>query len=168
MPSEHCDECGFDSGDWSDEEAIDAVSQLGARWAEAIAGLRPEEVQRRPIPGTWSTAEYANHVREVLFAMRFVLDSAVNEPGVDLGLPPEPEFASEARLIDVKMALKGIESEANELANRLREVTEGSWGATAVIGADAVDAHWICRHAVHDARHHLGDVAQLREVLRNA
>ena len=100
--------------------------------------------------------------------MRFVLDSAVNESGIDLGLSPEPEFASEPLLIDVQMALSGIEREANELANRLRELTEGSWGAIAVIGADEVDAHWICRHAVHDARHHLGDVARLREAIRNA
>src|SRR5487761_1383795 len=165
MPVEQCAECGFDGRDWTDEAAIDAVSELGARWAEAVAGLPPGELQRRPIPRTWSIAEYANHVREVLFAMRFVLDSAVNEPGIDLGFPPEPEFALEPLLVDVPMAISGIEGGAAALANRLRELTDGSWQTIAVIGADEVDAHWICRHALHDADHHLGDVARLREAL---
>ncbi|MHB8438323.1 MAG: DinB family protein [Acidimicrobiales bacterium] len=114
MPVEHCAECGFDGRDWTDEEAIYAVSKLGTRWAEAVAGLVPSELQRRPIPGTWSIAEYANHVREVLFAMRFVLDSAENEPGVDLVVPPESEFSFEPLMVDVPIAVSGIEQEAAE------------------------------------------------------
>jgi hypothetical protein len=165
MPSEHCAACGFDSGDWTDEAAIAALSAIGTRWAEAIAGLEPDALQRRPIPGTWSIAEYTDHVREVLFAMRFVLDSAVGDPGIDLGVPPEPAFSPEPVPVDVEVALGGIRREAGELVHRLGELTYTSWEATAVIGGDEVDVHWICRHAVHDAHHHLLDVARLRAAL---
>jgi hypothetical protein len=40
------------------------------------------------------------------------------------------------------------------------------WTATASVGDDQLDARWIARHAVHDARHHLLDVQRLREALR--
>jgi hypothetical protein len=166
MRVERCGECGFDSEGWSDGAALDEISRLATQWIEAVAGLDAEQLQRRPIPGMWSIAEYADHVREVLFGMRFVLDSAVNQPGVDLGVPPEPEFAATPRAIDVTLALAGIDSEAKALRDRLAELAEGSWSSAAIVGDDAVDAHWICRHAVHDASHHLGDVRRLRQSLR--
>jgi hypothetical protein len=165
MPVERCEECGFDSEDWSDEAALEGIGQLPVQWREAVAGLQAHELQRRPIPEMWSIAEYTDHVREVLFAMRFMLDSALNQPEVNLGEAPEPEFAPTPRVIDVPLALSGLEREARALRDRLGELTEASWGWTAIIGADEVDAHWVCRHAVHDASHHLGDVRRLREAL---
>jgi hypothetical protein len=162
MLVERCDECGFDSGAWTDDEAIEAISHLGIRWSEAIAGLRLEKMQRRPIPDMWSIVEYVDHVREVLFSMRFALDSAVSEPGINLGRTPDTEFRAEPRMIDPQTALRGVAQEASALQIRLRELPEAAWKATAIIGDDEVDVHWICRHAVHDADHHLGDVRRLR------
>jgi hypothetical protein len=31
-----------------------------------------------------------------------------------------------------------------------------------IVADEAVDLHWIARHAVHDATHHLQDVTRLR------
>lgn len=165
MPAERCEECRFDSEEWSDEAAMDAIGQLHVGWHEAVAGLQTDELERRLFPEMWSIAEYADHVREVLFAMRFVLDSALDQPGVDLGEAPEPEFAPTPRDIDVPSALIGIEREAKALRDRLGALAESSWKSTAIIGADEVDARWICRHAVHDASHHLGDVRKLRQAI---
>jgi hypothetical protein len=122
MPVERCRECAFDSEAWTDDGAIEAISHLGTRWAEAIAGLPLEELQRRPISDMWSIVEYADHVREVLFAMRFVLDSAVADPGIDLGTAPETEFMAVPRLIDPQAALEGVTREASILRDRLREL----------------------------------------------
>jgi hypothetical protein len=166
MTVERCGECGFDGAMWSDEAAVRAIGQLPTEWVEALARLGSEDVQRRPIPEMWSIAEYTDHVREVLFGMRFVLDSAVDQPGIDLGDAPEPEFAAEPRPIDVGAALSGIDREARALRDRLANVPESSWSSTATVGGQKVDAHWTCRHAVHDAAHHLGDVTLLREALR--
>jgi len=166
MPVERCAECGFDSAGWSDEAAVEAIGQLPAQWVDAVAGLGSDEVQRRVIPEMWSIAEYTDHVREVLFGMRFVLDSAVDQPGIDLGDAPEPEFAAEPRAIDIGAALSGIDREARALRDRLAELLESSWSSTAMVGGAEVDAHWLCRHAVHDATHHLGDVSRLRKALR--
>jgi hypothetical protein len=165
MPAERCQECGFNGDSWTDEASIEAIDHLGTRWTEASSGLQLEDLQRRPITDMWSIAEYIDHVREVLFGMRFVLDSAIGNPGISLGTPPKSEFAAVARLIDPWVALDGISRESNALRDRLREIPEESWSATAVIGDDEVDVHWVCRHAVHDANHHLGDVRRLRSML---
>ena len=113
----------------------------------------------------WSIAEYVDHVREVLFGMRFVLDTTLAEPGTDLSEPPEPRFDPEPRIIDVEEALSGIDREANALRHRLGELPDSSWGSTAIVAGDEIDAHWIARHAVHDATHHLLDVDRLRGAL---
>lgn len=165
MPVERCNECGFDGGDWTDAAALDVIGELPGRFRTATAGLGQHDAVRRPLPATWSIVEYVDHVREVLFAMRFVLDSALARPGVDLGEAPEPRFDPEPRAIDLEAALDGLEGEAMSLRSRLREVPEQSWDHAVRVGGDELDARWICRHAVHDATHHLMDVGRLRAAL---
>jgi Protein of unknown function (DUF664) len=165
MPVERCSECGFDGDDWTDAAARDAVGELPERFRAATAGLGQHDAERRPLPATWSIVEYVDHVREVLFGMRFVLDSALAQPGVDLGEAPEPSFDPVARAIDLDAALDGLEREAMSLESRLREIPEPSWDHKARVGEDELDARWICRHAVHDATHHLMDVERLRAAL---
>jgi hypothetical protein len=168
MPVERCSECGFDGDDWTDAAALDAISDLPGRYRTATAGLDQHDAVRRPLPATWSIVEYVDHVREVLFGMRFVLDSAVAQPGVDLGDAPEPRFDPEPRVIDLDAVLDGLELEAMSLGSRLREAREDGWHHKARVGEDELDAHWICRHAVHDATHHLMDIERLRAaVLRD-
>jgi hypothetical protein len=165
MVDERCEECRFEGARWTDIEAMTAIAVLPARWRKAVSGLTSEQMQSRPIHEMWSIAEYVDHVREVLFGMRFVLDTAVTEPGSDLGEPPETQFAPEPRFIDIEVALSGIESEASALRDRLAELPGSVWYSKVTVGGDEVDAHWIARHAVHDATHHLLDIDRLREVL---
>jgi hypothetical protein len=105
---ERCDECGFDSADWSDASAIAAIQGLPSQWTTAVAGLTPADQIRRPVHQMWSIAEYADHVREVLFGMRILLDTAISQPGTDLGESPPSLFASQPRQVDVEAALDGI------------------------------------------------------------
>ena len=81
MSAEQCGECGFDSEDWSDTGTIAAIERLPSQWAAAVAGLTPGDQLRRPVHQMWSMAEYADHVREVLFGMRLLLDTAISQPG---------------------------------------------------------------------------------------
>jgi hypothetical protein len=162
---ERCEQCGFDGGTWSDAAAMRAIGALPVRWAEAVDGLTADDVHRRPISRMWSIAEYADHVREVLFGMRFMLDVAVAQPGRDLGDPPNAPFDPQPRVVDVAAALSGIEREAKELHDRLTELPASAWESTVIVGGDEVDPHWIARHAVHDPTHHLADIQRLRESL---
>ncbi len=116
---ERCGQCGFDSDDWSDVSAIAAIQRLPSQWTTAIAGVTPDNLLRRPVDRMWSIGEYTDHVREVLFGMRYLLDTAASQPGTDLGNSPSPQFAPQARQIDVAAALDGIDNEARALSQQL-------------------------------------------------
>jgi hypothetical protein len=165
MTTERCEECGFNGDDWTDKEALDAVRQLPARWSTATSGVEQSQAIRRPIPQTWSIAEYANHVREVLFGMRFLIDTAATASGTDLGASPPSSFEEEPRDLDLARALDRIESEATLLADRLAELTNSSWDDVVIVDGEQMDAHWVSRHAVHDATHHLMDVSRIQAAL---
>jgi hypothetical protein len=113
----------------------------------------------------WSIAEYADHVREVLFGMRFLLDTALSQPGTDLGGSPPPRFAAQPRPIDVGAALDGIDHGARSLSRQLSELSPHDWLLTVRFDGTSVDPHWIARHIVHDATHHLLDIERLRSAL---
>lgn len=165
MTVEVCAECGFDGNAWTDRDAVSAIAGLPAAWSEAVDGLSQHDVQRRPLPAMWSIAEYVDHVREVLFGMRFLLETALSDPGADLGAAPDPRFDPEPRALDIDEALAGISVEANLLNDALTAVSPSAWSTTVVVDGSHVDVHWIARHAVHDPRHHLRDVARLRASL---
>ena len=118
-PPEVCTECGFDGDDWTDDDAVAAINELRARWSKAIDGVTATDLRRRPIPSMWSIAEYTDHVREVLFGMRFLLDVALADPGTDLGDAPTPTFEPQPRAIDVDAALAGLTAEADRLSEAL-------------------------------------------------
>jgi DinB superfamily len=164
-PAEVCAECGFDGRAWTDADAVSGIADLPGRWSDAVAGLTDADLQRRPIPTMWSIAEYVDHVREVLFGMRFLLDTAVNDPGTDLGEPPEPTFEPEPCAIDIDVALAGLSQEARQLACTLADTLPPAWTSTVMVSGDALDLHWIARHGVHDPTHHLRDVSRLRAAL---
>jgi len=162
---ERCDECGFNGEEWSDAAAISAIERLPTRFADVVAGLSSDDLLRRPLDGQWSIAEYADHVREVLFGMRFLLDIAVTQPGTDLGESPSSPIEPEPRQIDIDAALAGIEREVTSLLRTFSELSPNEWHSIVTLDGANVDLHWIVRHAVHDSTHHLLDMERLRLVL---
>ena len=165
MGFEKCDECGFSGEKWSDAGAISAIAHLPARFADAVADLSPNELLRRPVEDQWSIAEYTDHVREVIFGMRFLLDMVVSQPGTNLGDSPSSPFEPAPRQIDIDVALLGIEREATSFLGSLTELTPNQWDAIVTLDRTNVDPHWIVRHAVHDSNHHLLDIERLRLAL---
>jgi len=162
MEWERCEECGFDGSEWSDTSALDAVASLPVRWRMGVTGVDDDDLQRRPRPGIWSIAEYADHMREVLFGMRFLLEVAIGQPGTDLGEAPRPRFDPEPRTVDVDATLTRIEEEVSKLVMSFTVLTRGAWASTVILDGKEVDPHWITRHAVHDATHHLLDIKRIR------
>ena len=159
---ESCEECAFDGARWSEGDTITTLPILAVLWQGYLAGASDEVLTTRPDPNGWSIAEYTDHVREVLFGMRFLLDSALAEPGNDLGPSPEPRFDDDARAIDIEAALDGIEHEGRELASTLADLDRGRWSDGVTVDGEHVDVNWIARHAVHDAIHHMQDVGRIR------
>ena len=162
---ERCDECGFSGEAWSDAAAISAIQDLPTRFADVVAGLSSDDLLGRPVDGRWSIAEYADHVREVLFGMRSLLDIAVTQPGTDLGESTSSPFEPEPRQIDIDAAVAGIEREVTSLLRMFSELSTNQWDSVVTLDGANVDPHWIVRHAVHDSTHHLLDIERLRLAL---
>jgi hypothetical protein len=76
-----------------------------------------------------------------------------------LGLPLYPPQ------IDIEAALDGIDNEARPLRRELSERSSDDWFLTVTFDGTSVDPHWIARHIVSDATHHLLDIARLRSPL---
>jgi MOSC domain-containing protein YiiM len=163
--AEQCEECSFDGDRWRDEDALSTLPIVAALWSEYLVDIAPELVQTRARAGEWSIAEYTDHVREVLFAMRFLLGTALAEPERDLGEAPTPRFSEQVRTIDIGRALAGVHEESNALARELGEIDPRDWGTGVVVDGERVDLRWIGRHAVHDVLHHLHDIARIRDRL---
>jgi hypothetical protein len=86
----------------------------------------------------WSIAEYVDHVREILFGMRFLMDTALSDPGTDLGDSPEPRFDPEPRVIAIDTALTGLADEAKQLSDALAAVQPDGWASSVIVGGEAV------------------------------
>lgn len=162
---EACVECGFNAEEWSDAEALLAIEDLPARYVVAVAELTSDELLRRPVDNRWSIAEYADHVREVLFGMRLLLEMSITHAGTDLGESPSSPFQPEPRRIEIDSALAGIEREAASLLVSFSKLSPIEWDSTVTLDGTDVDPRWISRHAVHDATHHILDIERLRLAL---
>jgi hypothetical protein len=162
LNGERCAECRFDGDRWADGDVLTTLPILGALAREYVAGLDDAVTQRRYTPTQWSIAEYVDHGRETLFAMRFVLGMALSTDEPDLGPSPSTRFTSSARTVDLAAALDAIDAEGGVLADELAALDLSQWARGATIDGERVDVRWIARHAVHDARHHLFDVGRIR------
>ena len=161
MLGERCAECGFVADHWTDGQARAALAAMPGRWAAVVDSLTDTDLRTRPVVDRWSIAEYVDHVRETLFAMRFLLDVAVDSPGTDLGPAPEPRFEHEPRALDPRAAQRAMADEVRQLCDRLDTVTPVP-ESRVVLGSRTVDVHWIVRNSLHEASHHLGDIERLR------
>lgn len=162
---ERCSECGFDGGTTTTPEAILILSELPDWWAAVIMGVSTTDLGSRPIIGMWSIAEYTDHVREVAFGMGFVLDTAIQSPGLDLGESPTPIFTEAPQPISTAAALDRFRSEIEQLVDSLQGLSPEQQRRTVTIDSSVVNSAWVVRHAVHDITHHIGDIQRLKESL---
>ncbi len=165
-PLETCDECGFDAAQWNRQDTVNTIRYLPVLARHAVAGLSPELASQRPTPAVWSIAEYTEHLREMVFGNRFMIDLALENPGVDLGAAPDnPDEREE---VSLEEAVSGLTDELTQLWDRVRQLADEQWAVHAVLDGEAKDVDWVARHVVHDQLHHMGDIARIRHRLGDA
>ncbi len=166
--SETCDQCGFDSDEWNDQDTVQTLGcahRLVASWTEQ---LDDRLYNKRPSSQVWSVGEYVNHVREVMFGLRALTEVALEGLGTDLGAPIEPGPPGARVDHDPEESASALATEALTFARRLGELDDQAWGEWAIIGDNRRDVRWASRHAVHDLWHHLIDIADVRVALGDA
>ena len=161
MVERECPECGFDASQAKAEEVPALVRDNAARWRRALDDglIRPG----RPDDSTWSSLEYACHVRDVyrLYDKRLALMLTEDDPlfenwdqdvtAVEDRYDEQPPAEVVADLMDA----------AELLATRLERVKGDHWdrpgrrsdGASFTVST-------ISRYMAHDPIHHLWDVQQ--------
>jgi hypothetical protein len=158
-----CPECGFEAGTVATELIPGLVRQNAATWVllldDGVIG------SGRPDAGTWSSLEYACHVRDVYrrYDGRIELMLTADNP-----LYPnwdQDESAAEDRYEEQEPAtvVSDLMAAAERLAGRLETITGSQWertgrrsdGATFTIGS-------ISRYMIHDPVHHVWDVTGRR------
>jgi len=161
-PREHCAQCGFDSDLYNRSDTITSQTVIPAVLRAAIEGLDGDVLRRRPDDSTWSIAEYIDHVREIAFGNRFAIESALAEPGINLGEPPAGGLTAGLKDVDVTAALAGVEKEYGAMRELLESLDDEQWQATATVSGDELPVGWFARHVVHDGLHHLEDIGRIR------
>jgi hypothetical protein len=155
-----CADCGFDASGCEPQAVAALVRENASVWHRLLADgvIKPG----RPNNETWSSLEYACHVRDVYrrYDERIALMLAEDDP-----LFPnwdQDTSAIEERYDDQDPAevIKGLVVAAEGIASRLDGVTDAEWerkgrrsdGASFTIAS-------ISKYMVHDPIHHVWDVA---------
>ena len=156
---ETCPECGFDAAADDRDGLGSAIRDNAVLLALALRAPHPS---RRPLEGTWSTLEYACHVRDVhrVFDERVRLLLGQDEPR----FPDwdQDETAREQRydLQDPAEVATALVQAADAVATTYDGVPSDSWGRRGLRSNGSeftVDS--IARYHLHDVVHHLHDVA---------
>ncbi len=71
-----------------------------------------------------------------MFGMRFVIDLAIDSPGIDLGEPPETRFDDAPRPLDLERSIRGFQKEVRLLVERPSCLGDGERSLRAVIAGN--------------------------------
>ncbi|MGC1420551.1 MAG: DinB family protein [Acidimicrobiales bacterium] len=156
-----CEQCGFDSGDYSKE---DVGAQIRAGAHEWRTQLEREDVNARPRGDKWSVLEYGCHVRDVfrVFDERVSLMQTRDNP--TFANWDQDETAINSRYDRQDPAVVGPELvvAADVLAQRLDSLTPEEWPRRGVRSNGSVfTIESISIYMLHDTIHHLWDVTEV-------
>jgi len=157
-----------DDGSIGNAELVAAYEQGIDELRSAVAGMTPEQVLARPVPGKWSTVECVGHIAdtEIFLTDRIVRTIAMDRP---LLMSPDEKLYIE-RLdyqgfdLDEQLALfKALRRHA---ARILRAQPPEAWSRTAVHSASGLlTLRQLVLQAVRHLRHHLPFLAEKRAAL---
>ena len=157
---ETCAECGFDGRDWRVRDAVTLFDALGYWWRLATAGVRDDDLNRRPAPGVWSALEYGLHTSLVTAVIRSGIEVILDDDGVALPAVTAPDADPEnALVLDRRTVLDALEREGRAMA-AVGARRDAAWANAGTVGAYRYTAESALVHAVHDASHHFMDIAR--------
>ncbi|MFN8017857.1 MAG: DinB family protein [Acidimicrobiales bacterium] len=156
-----CPECGFDGSTCAATDVADLIRDNAARWRSLHEAGRI--APGRPDPSTWSTLEYACHVRDVY--RRYDERVALM---LDQDDPLFPNWDQDASAIeerydeqDPATVIDALVANAAAMADRFDAVEGAQWqrrGRRSDGASFTVDT--ISRYLLHDPVHHIWDVTR--------
>lgn len=156
---ETCDGCGFDATAYTHADLLGTLRALAPMWRTMVEGIDTSVLTARPEPGTWSAIEYAAHSRDITGAMGYLAHLALSQDHPQLAGPapatPEPEVPA-----TIAAAITELDKNVARLNAKCSAIGAHDWARPITLGPDTVDVSWLVGHAVHDATHHVRDVAR--------
>jgi hypothetical protein len=152
----------------STAELIAAYEQGIDDLRKAVAGMTPEQVLTRPIPGKWSTQECVSHLAdaEIHFTDRIERTSALERPLL-IGVDERPYPARlNYQALDLAEELALFTALRRHAARILRIQPPEVWQRTAVHSETGlVTLQQLVLQEVRHLRHHLPFIAEKRKAL---
>jgi hypothetical protein len=153
-----CPECGYDADAVGRTEVADRLRANAEAWPRALGAPRATD---RPDPQTWSTLEYACHVRDVhrVFAGRLQAMLAEDDPAFDNWDQDEAAVTGGYRAQQPEPVAAELGEAAAAVADRYAAVRDDQWqrpGRRSNGSVFTVDT--LARYHLHDVEHHLADV----------
>ena len=134
----------------------------------AVAGMSPEQILARPIPGKWSTIEVVAHVAdtELYFSDRIERTLALERPLL-MGVDEKPYVTRmDYQALDLDEELALFTSLRRHVARILRSQPPEAWSRKAVHSETGlVTVRQLVFQAVRHAQHHLPFIAEKRAAL---
>jgi len=156
--SEPCNECGFDPATVTPSTVPGTVLNMLPRWR---AVLRREDVAVRPNDHTWSTLEYACHVRDVFSLFDQRLNLMLTEDDAQFANWNQDQAAIDGDYgsADPRTVADELETEGATIAESFARVSEEEWGRTGTrSNGSAFTVLTFSQYFLHDVVHHLHDV----------
>jgi hypothetical protein len=159
---ETCHECGYDASTVDRADLGARIRASAAPWAAVLA--RPEAAQR-PDPATWSTLEYACHVRDVHRVFGVRLAAMLEQDAPQFANWDQDKSAVDERYGEQDPAVVADElvAAAGSVAAQYDAVPDDAWGRPGLRSdGSAFTVESLGRYHLHDADHHVWDLTAHR------
>jgi hypothetical protein len=153
-----CPECGFVAAEVAAVEVAGRVLETLPRWQ---AVLERDDASARPVPGAWSPAEYACHVRDVfaVFEGRVALMLESDDPAFENWDQDATALADDYASQAPAEVAPQLDAAGRAVARTFEAVPAGSWGRTGRRSNGSVfTVESLALYFLHDVVHHLHDV----------
>lgn len=157
-----CDSCSLAYAAITVDDAVQAIRALPVQLRAAVDAVPAGSRRQRPGPSTWSVAEYACHIRDVLISTTVRLHRGRTEsaPAVDPmfnDLRAELFGYNQANLTAV---LEETAAAAAGLCAEISRMNEPGWERVVLRQpGEQRTTRWLVRQAMHEGLHHLADIA---------
>jgi DinB superfamily len=144
--------------------ATTMITAMPADATAALAAIGSATLRVRPEPGTWSVIEYLCHLRDVAITTTIRLHRARTEDRPALEPMLNDLRARRFRYADADphAILAELDRVVGGVSDEIARISADDWARTVTrLPGEERTVRWLVRHAAHECRHHLADIARL-------
>jgi hypothetical protein len=159
-----CEDCTLSYGDLSLADAVAEIRGVPDAVREGVAAVPEGALRLRPSSDVWSVAEYVCHLRDVYasFTIRLRRIRTEDEPQVDPMFGDLRTVRFRYADADVGAMLRELDRVVAGFCDEVADTRADEWSRTMRrLPGEVRTASWLVRHAAHEGRHHVRDIARV-------